>query len=90
MKHKFDSFLTVFTLELFLGKEKEKKSKQDCNAPSSSSFIKFFINIITNLLWPSRELSLHPRDQFVVLLITIPFYFMIFDEVQIQRVEETH
>lgn len=89
MNHKSDSFLTVFTLELFLGREKVKKSKQN-NAPSSSSFIKLFTDIITKLLVPSGEPRLHPRGHFVVLVITTPCYFMIFDEIQIWRLGEAH
>lgn len=67
-----------------------KTTKQVYNAPFSSFLIKFFIDIITKLLLPSRGLRLHPRDQFVVMVITVPCYFMIFEEVQIQRVEEAH
>lgn len=89
MKHRSYSFFTVFTLELFLGKEKVKKTKQDYNAPFSSFLVNIFIDIIYKLLLPSRTLRLHPRHEFVVIVITVPCYFVIFEEVQIHRVEES-
>lgn len=57
-------FYSVLVLELFLGKEKVKKTKHNSNVPFSSFLAKFLIYSITKLLLPSGAFSPCPRDQF--------------------------